>query len=94
MVKRVVQCAKQAEVEVKVELSRLLQSQPWPEPQPFRQLADFFRILLVATGDDTDRSAGATGDLHRQSYKCGAGRRDFFEPRHVFETIQTGLAKN
>ena len=29
------QRAKQVEVEIKVELPRLLQSQPWPEPKPF-----------------------------------------------------------
>jgi hypothetical protein len=39
------QRVKQAEVEVKVELSRLLQSQPWPKPKPFRKLADFVSIL-------------------------------------------------
>jgi hypothetical protein len=38
--------SEEAEVEVKVELCRLMPSQPRPEPQPFRKLADFFSSLL------------------------------------------------
>jgi hypothetical protein len=37
--------AKQAEVEIKVEFSRHLPSQPLPVPKPFRKPAEFFTIL-------------------------------------------------
>jgi hypothetical protein len=59
MLKMAVQQAKRVEVEVKVEveLSRLLPSQPWPKPQPFGKLADFFSSLLARIIHECRREA-------------------------------------
>jgi phage tail-like protein len=55
------QRAEQAEVEVQVKLRRLLPSQPWPEPEPFRKPAGFVDSLL--TGGET--MAQFTVNTHR-----------------------------